>query len=171
MLNRRRFVQYALGSTATVAGLHWLPLTAAAQDERDRFCLRYPHNTDCKDYLPGVEAKDPQGEPYQLGAVLAGAEAGDRLPALGLGQPTFLVITAGPRLAPYGISARCPHLGCTVDWQPQAQAFVCPCHGSRFDGQGQRTGGPASRNLTQITVTTRGDRIGLVDLAPEEAGS
>ncbi|HVM71845.1 MAG TPA: Rieske (2Fe-2S) protein [Anaerolineales bacterium] len=49
----------------------------------------------------------------------------------------------------------CPHLGCTVD--PQSDGFICPCHGSRFDLQGQLTHGPAARSLTTLRLETAPD--------------
>ncbi|MDD5544520.1 MAG: Rieske (2Fe-2S) protein [Acidobacteriia bacterium] len=48
-------------------------------------------------------------------------------------------------------SATCPHLGCTVN--VAASGFVCPCHGSAWDANGQRVGGPALRGLD--TLNTR----------------
>ena len=33
-------------------------------------------------------------------------------------------------------SAQCPHLGCAVDWQKDAERFVCPCHGAVFKDDG-----------------------------------
>ena len=79
---------------------------------------------------------------------------------------TYLVINEGPELAPYGISAKCTHLGCTVDWNPEENAFVCPCHGSRFDENGQVVDGPAADPLARVTVTTNQDQIGLVNAPP-----
>ena len=49
---------------------------------------------------------------------------------------------------------RCPHLGCTVPpWNPAAQEFHCPCHGSIYNYEGVRTGGPAPRPMDYMTVT------------------
>jgi cytochrome b6-f complex iron-sulfur subunit len=172
MVNRRRFFRYAAGSAFTVAGLHWLmgKSTPARADlegvDIDRFCLTYPYNSRCEDVLPGTQATAPAGEAYGLSALLERYQAGARVPAAGLKDLTYLVITAGPELAPYGISARCTHLGCTVDWNPNEDAFVCPCHGSRFDAEGQVIDGPANAPLTRVTVTTNQDQIGLVDVPP-----
>lgn len=51
---------------------------------------------------------------------------------------------------------KCPHLGCTVPWKGPADsphAFQCPCHGSMYDFDGVRTGGPAPRPMDYMAVT------------------
>ncbi len=134
----------------------------------DDFCLSYPYNSRCEDYLPGVQALDEADNPYQASAVLAQSAVGDRLPANGLDHKSFLVIETGPQIAPYAISAVCTHLGCAVNWDQSEQAFVCPCHGSRYDALGQVTGGPASRNLALVTAVVKDDQIGLLEREPAE---
>jgi cytochrome b6-f complex iron-sulfur subunit len=48
---------------------------------------------------------------------------------------------------------RCPHLGCTVPpWNPAAQEFHCPCHGSIYNYEGVRTGGPAPRPMDYMSA-------------------
>lgn len=42
---------------------------------------------------------------------------------------------------------RCPHLGCALKWNRTERCWDCPCHGSRFDGDGKLLDGPATRDL------------------------
>lgn len=44
------------------------------------------------------------------------------------------------------ISARCPHLGCELSWNPDEKSWDCPCHGSRFDVDGNLLDNPAKRD-------------------------
>lgn len=41
------------------------------------------------------------------------------------------------------ISAKCPHLGCQLEWNPSETSWDCPCHGSRFDIDGNVISNPA----------------------------
>jgi len=45
----------------------------------------------------------------------------------------------------------CPHAGC--DSSVSGQSVFCACHGSTFDAQGNRTGGPAHTGLQHYQVT------------------
>lgn len=67
------------------------------------------------------------------------------------------------------LSAVCTHLGCTVDRADEG--FRCPCHGSEFDAEGARTGGPAPRGLVWRALALAPDGTLLVDLAAEVAAS
>lgn len=51
-------------------------------------------------------------------------------------------------------STTCPHLGCAVDYDPEAAKFRCPCHTSAFDPvSGERLAGPAKRGLDPLETT------------------
>jgi thiosulfate dehydrogenase [quinone] large subunit len=50
-------------------------------------------------------------------------------------------------------SAVCPHAGCQVQFDQQNDLFVCPCHGSIFNGStGAVQQGPAATGLSSIPV-------------------
>ena len=50
-------------------------------------------------------------------------------------------------------SAVCPHAGCQVQFDQQSDLFICPCHGSTFDGStGAVQRGPAATGLSHIPV-------------------
>ena len=50
-------------------------------------------------------------------------------------------------------SGVCTHAGCTVEWDAQGKDFVCPCHGSVYNGAtGAVINGPAVNPLPPIKV-------------------
>ena len=67
------------------------------------------------------------------------------------GDPAVVVQpSAGTFVA---FDAVCPHEGCTVAYVAPDKLFICPCHGSRFNGEtGALVKGPATRGLTPITI-------------------
>ncbi len=85
----------------------------------------------------------------------------------------------------HAVSAVCTHLGCTVRAEalprPEtltiegtplrvAHRFLCPCHGSRYSGDGGNVSGPAPRPLAWYHLSVAPDDGQLVvDLAREVA--
>jgi cytochrome b6-f complex iron-sulfur subunit len=61
--------------------------------------------------------------------------------------PAILLHTEGGFSA---LSLLCTHLGCTVE--KDTQGFACPCHGSRFDQEGNVLHGPAEQPLRTLRV-------------------
>ncbi len=57
------------------------------------------------------------------------------------------------------LSAVCPHLGCSVQWQDARNSFVCPCHSAIYSANGTRTGGPAPRNLDTLESKIANGRL------------
>jgi glycine/D-amino acid oxidase-like deaminating enzyme/nitrite reductase/ring-hydroxylating ferredoxin subunit len=47
----------------------------------------------------------------------------------------------------YFISTKCPHLGCSLEWNQNELTWDCPCHGSRFDYRGNIINNPAMRDV------------------------
>lgn len=42
---------------------------------------------------------------------------------------------------------RCPHMGCTLKWNPHEHSWDCPCHGSRFSKNGHLIDNPATGDI------------------------
>lgn len=61
--------------------------------------------------------------------------------------------------APVVLDARCTHQGCTVGWE--GGAFVCPCHGGRYDRAGAVLSGPPPAPLDRPAVRVEGDAVVL----------
>jgi cytochrome b6-f complex iron-sulfur subunit len=77
---------------------------------------------------------------------------------------------------------RCPHLGCTVPWQPnflwpdpntgalKAGWFRCPCHGSTYTDAGVRVFGPAPRSMDTMGLTVSSDGDLTIDTGTRTNG-
>ena len=47
----------------------------------------------------------------------------------------------------YFVTTKCPHLGCSLEWNQNELTWDCPCHGSRFDFRGNLISNPAMRDV------------------------
>jgi thiosulfate dehydrogenase [quinone] large subunit len=72
------------------------------------------------------------------------------------GDPSLVVQPAAGTFVAF--DAVCPHAGCTVEYSSSHRVFVCPCHGSEFNG---RTGsvevGPAQSGLKPLQIAEGSD--------------
>lgn len=66
------------------------------------------------------------------------------------------IIHHGPPLTKkkgiYALIAVCTHLGCTPRWDQEEKVFLCGCHGSVFDIEGNNISGPAPSPLWRAPV-------------------
>ncbi|HLV01195.1 MAG TPA: Rieske 2Fe-2S domain-containing protein [Acidobacteriota bacterium] len=60
---------------------------------------------------------------------------------------------------PVILSPRCTHLGCLVRWDAQERVFQCPCHGGRFNTQGEVLHGPPDSPLVRLESKMESGRI------------
>ena len=68
---------------------------------------------------------------------------------IALAARRICVVREGNKVS--AVSTTCTHLGCTVGISDTG--YACPCHGSRFDQDGNVTGGPAPRPLPWFKVS------------------
>lgn len=76
---------------------------------------------------------------------------------IALDQRRVCIVRDGNKVA--AISTTCTHLGCIVSLSETG--FACPCHGSRYDQDGNVTGGPAPKALAwyQVQVAPNGELV------------
>lgn len=53
------------------------------------------------------------------------------------------------------LNAKCPHLGCMVDFDAAKKEFKCPCHESAFAVDGARLYGPSLRGMDELKTEVR----------------
>jgi thiosulfate dehydrogenase [quinone] large subunit len=74
------------------------------------------------------------------------------------GDPAWLLQPTAGRFVAF--DAVCTHAGCTVNYNPAAVRFECPCHGGMFDAHtGRVLQGPPEAPLRPITVTSTGGQL------------
>ena len=57
------------------------------------------------------------------------------------------------------LSSICPHEGCEVSWEKEANRFSCPCHESYFATDGSRIKGPARRGLDLLPTRIQDNKL------------
>jgi menaquinol-cytochrome c reductase iron-sulfur subunit len=56
-------------------------------------------------------------------------------------------------------AVNCTHLGCPVNWRPEAGLFLCPCHGGVYYADGRVAGGPPPRPLFRYATRVEEGRL------------
>ena len=69
-------------------------------------------------------------------------------------------------------AVNCSHLGCSVAYSTDSKRFLCPCHGSQFNVDGQVVHGPAIYPLSRLTwkLGAKPDEIIVVSYALKGIG-
>lgn len=79
-------------------------------------------------------------------------DAWSRRPAQPIGA--VYLVRAGAEDEPQvtAFTTTCPHLGCAVEFNAEADQFDCPCHKSGFATDGRQIFGPSRRGLDSLPV-------------------
>jgi len=101
-------------------------------------------------YFPAVEINDaPQKGVKKVTLTYTGDS----------GKEEAIIFLASLPQGLTAFSSVCSHLGCIVDWDSQKEEFVCPCHGGRYDINGNVIGGPPPAPLDNLPIETRDGKI------------
>ena len=56
-------------------------------------------------------------------------------------------------------NARCPHLGCLIEYKADERHFLCPCHSSIFAEDGSRENDVSPRAMDTLAAEVRDDAV------------
>ena len=56
-------------------------------------------------------------------------------------------------------SVNCTHMGCPIRWIPDAQLFMCPCHGGVYYRDGTVAAGPPPKPLVRYEVRVANNQV------------
>ena len=59
------------------------------------------------------------------------------------------------------LSLMCSHQMCRIEWKPDDERYLCPCHDGVFAADGSVIYGPPERPLRRLTVTIEGNEAVL----------
>lgn len=59
-------------------------------------------------------------------------------------------------------AVNCSHLGCPVRWLPDANLFMCPCHGGVYYSDGRVAAGPPPHPLRRYLVRVENGEVQLL---------
>jgi cytochrome b6-f complex iron-sulfur subunit len=103
-------------------------------------------------------SSSPQG--FQEVGNLSELNKGSILVNQGLSKGPVLIARDPANLnALIAVNPTCTHAGCTVNWQASQKAFVCPCHGSKFNPNGEVMRGPAAKRLATYEAKIEGTQV------------
>lgn len=142
-MNRREFLMWVgVGSLASS-----LPLAIAAcspQTKESESPNSPPRRSD------GFQAIGTVAELNQKGQILTKEFVG--------GSVLVVSNSANPKIL-LAVNPTCTHRGCTVEWEPEQKAFVCPCHGAKYAPEGNVLKNPAEKPLSRYEAKIEGSSV------------
>jgi cytochrome b6-f complex iron-sulfur subunit len=81
--------------------------------------------------------------------------------ALGAARGVYTQELEGMEAGYTALYQKCVHLGCRVPQCLTSQWFECQCHGSQYNRNGEKKGGPAPRGLDRFPLTASGGKVSV----------
>lgn len=81
--------------------------------------------------------------------------------ALGAARGVYTQELEGMEAGYTALYQKCVHLGCRVPECKTSQWFECQCHGSQYNRNGEKKGGPAPRGLDRFPLTVSNGNISV----------
>ncbi len=81
--------------------------------------------------------------------------------ALGAARKAYSAELPGMEAGYTALYQKCVHLGCRVPECKTSQWFECQCHGSQYNRNGEKKGGPAPRGLDRFPITVSKSSISV----------
>ena len=105
--------------------------------------------------LTTLTALPLNGPPRLFQVVTERRDAWTKFPANAIGSVFLRRVGEREVIA---FNSTCPHLGCSVEFRPERDAFYCPCHDSEFARTGEVRGvSPSRRGLDTLRVEIRAE--------------
>jgi cytochrome b6-f complex iron-sulfur subunit len=70
-----------------------------------------------------------------------------------------IIVINRPERGYIALSRVCTHLGCLVEYQKGTEVLLCPCHGGKFDLDGNVISGPPPQPLPRLTLKVEGNSL------------
>jgi Rieske Fe-S protein len=102
--------------------------------------------------ITSLAALPASGAPQSFPVFMDKQDAWNKFPHAEVGA---VYLSLQPDGGVKAFNARCPHLGCTVNYSAQAQEYMCPCHASAFTLDGERKNAVPPRGLDSLKAEIR----------------
>ena len=110
----------------------------------------------------GILCKDKNGNDVILTEWISNNPFPNRNLVEGLnGDPYYIITTNENKIKDFALNAICTHLGCVVPWNKAENKFMCPCHGSQYNEDGNVIRGPAPKPLKLSKTQVNDNKIFL----------
>ena len=100
---------------------------------------------------------------YQVGQTVERAiQAPSPVPWAGTTSQTAVWVRRNATTEFTVFAVDCTHLGCPVRWMPDANLFLCPCHGGVYYSDGTVAAGPPPKPLPRYTNRIQGGHLQIL---------